>query len=147
VAGGGVRGPGVKSAGDDDHTATGRWKAWTVPVRFAPHQMGSGRPLRSALRSGVVAAVSENPTNGGNPERSPGAPRARPFLHCVRNAGHVRRDRGEYTRVLSTFAHGAADASRVRRSARPLLRGRNVQHTPGAIAPRDRERVGEHPAV
>jgi hypothetical protein len=44
--------------------------------------------------------------------------------------------------VLSTFAHGAADAARVRRSARPLLKeGEAFPAKLGRIAPREREAV------
>jgi len=68
----------VKSAPDDDRATHGRRKAWIVPAQLPCARWGrAGRCDRvlPAREARVVAAASASPANGGNPERSPGAPR------------------------------------------------------------------------
>jgi hypothetical protein len=83
-----------------------------------------------------------------------GGDRFRPFTgESTKQAGSPLRAERRMRPVLSwrlhscafTFAHEAADASRVRRSARPLNRrvGRSSQSS-GAIASRDCEAVSNH---
>jgi hypothetical protein len=71
-----------KSTPGDDRAGGGRREACVVPVGSSPNQMGAwAGPRDRCPRKGakVVLAVSESPANGGNPERSPGAPRTTPF--------------------------------------------------------------------
>jgi hypothetical protein len=107
------------------------------PEQTTPASADGDEPKRMNRRRGEHEA-SRKPTARGTPD-GPALPLPR---NREREKGGQRGDRGAYTRVLSTFAHGAADAARVRRSARPLLKeGEAFPAKLGRAAPREREVV------
>jgi hypothetical protein len=95
----------VKSTANDDSAARGRLKSRGPGAAMLASKGSSESSLRSRRWRKIVASrtVAKEPVHRG--ERGPGRSN-----HCVRNAGCLRRDRGDYARVLFYFAHGAADA-------------------------------------
>jgi len=95
----------MKSAPDDDSAARGRLKSCGPGAAMLASNGDSEPSLRSRRRRKIVVSrtVAKEPVHRG--ERETGRSN-----HRVRNAGCLRRDRGDYARVLFTFAHGAADA-------------------------------------
>ena len=78
---------------------------------------------------GVKSAI-RSAGDGVKQAWSPGRARSKPQNHCAGNAGSFRCDRGDYARVLFSFAREAAGASRARHSLRPLnFRRRDVLQT------------------
>jgi hypothetical protein len=124
--------------GDDDHIGADGPSRGIPAHRLAPwgsvNVISSYRGMAEAWKSPAAVVQPKG--------RTPGVLRSKPLTPSRAE----RRMRPVLSwRLYScafTFAHGAADASRVRRSARPLNRraGRS-SHTSGAIAPRDREAV------
>jgi hypothetical protein len=75
---------------------------------------------------------SLNPQAMVTTSRSPGRARRKPLKPLRAGAPGDPAVPVVTTRVLSTFAHEAADAAGIRRSPRPLFRGEGFWQTPGA---------------
>ncbi|WIG50078.1 MAG: hypothetical protein OJF48_000995 [Afipia sp.] len=90
----------------------------TTPFADGPRRVIPAHRLRAKGQDDAVAPrtegdgrVRQSTQRWCTQHRPPGVPHAASRSnHCVRNAGCNRRDRGDYARVLFTFAHGAADA-------------------------------------
>src|SRR6266436_1457910 len=90
----------------------------------------SGAPMpASSLREEAQATVSNKPGHREEHEVS------RKTIACG-NAGCFRCDRGDYARVLFSFACEAAGASSARHSLRPLLLGAAKQFLQTSAASR-----------
>jgi hypothetical protein len=108
----------VKSTANDDGAARGRLKSCGPGASMLASKGNSESSLRSRRWRKIVVsrAVAKEPVHRG--ERGIGRSN-----HCVRNAGCIRRDRGDDARVLSTFAHEAADALAHPAFRAPSLKG------------------------
>jgi len=118
VAAGGARFVAVKSSANDDNAVRGRPKSRGPGVAMLTSKgYGRVRRPRGGGQHSRSRTVAKKPSTGES------ANEAVPTIVCGTPDG-VRCDRGDDTRVLFTFAHGAADAIGASGVPRALLRGR-----------------------